>query len=181
MSDISGHVDPVRDVCVWVKEHWSAMVDAARSQGWGGDAAEDIAQKAALTALEIARLNPERLMAVTRRRRWLRGITWNKGLHAHAKRRTRERLLRENLADVRRELHPEPEPDGYGEAMPKDYWSICETVLSRRQAEVIRLILTGDMTDAEVGLSLKISEGTARWHRNEATKALRRVFREMGA
>ena len=79
MRHTSDRVDPARDVSVWVEECWSAMVATARNQGWGEDTAEDIAQKAALKALDIARRDPERLKAVTGRRRWLCGNDVERG------------------------------------------------------------------------------------------------------
>lgn len=155
------------------------MVDVAKSQGWGGDAAEDIAQRAAVTALAIAREEPQRLEAVGDVYcRWMCGIAWNVGRAARTKRERRQRILQENSEEVRRTLNPEPQSPWTVSSQSRRVWDVAKRVLPPRQAEVIRLILEYEMNDAEVAVTLGISATTARWHRNEATKTLRHVFFE---
>ena len=176
MGSTSQRKRAVDAVTAWIKKYRAAMVAVARKQGWGEDAAEDIAQEAALRALDIARDNPERLGAVTSHRRWLCGIAWNIGRSTRAKIQRRKGILREKSDDIREELYAWARPNGGVEGMSEDLWHLCKTVLSPRQVEVMRLILTGDMTDAEIAIQLHLSTATVRWHRNEATRALRHLF-----
>ena len=168
---------PVDTLVAWVEECWPAMVAVARKQGWDENDAKDIAQEAVLTALGIARREPERLDAVRSPCSWLCGIAWNMGRVAFTKRQRRERILRENPRGIREELYPESDPNGEGETLPEGSSHVFQTVLPPRQREIIRLVLTHDMTDAEVAMRLEISDVTVRWHRNEAIRALKQVLR----
>ena len=105
-------------------------------------------------------------------------MTWNVGRSARARRSRRSRILRENSREIRLEVYTEPDRDRDGEALPNDFWDVCQAVLSPRQMEVIRLVLTGKLTDWEVAERLEIAKGTVRGHRNEATETLKQVFRE---
>lgn len=156
----------------WLRRWREVMTAAAEPRVGDRDAAEDIVQQASMTALSIARSNPDRVLKIQQPSSWLVRITRNVATGVLRTDARRRRLSKENGGKIRelfpnRDAEEDPRAERVREAAPR--------VLTKRQLEVSGLQLQG-MEDDEIARDLGMKPETVRWHRTEAIRRLREHF-----
>ena len=164
----------------WVVRWRQLMMNVAVDRVEDRDVAEDIVQRAFITALDITRKDPEEIEKVWKPSAWLVRITLNLASDVLKRQARRRRLRRRNGDEIRENLFPDRDGARKEDPRAESVLATAARVLTKRQAEVFRL-LWGGMKDEEIARELGMKPETVRWHRAIVIRKLREhMFGERG-
>ena len=163
----------------WAGMWWEAMRKVAVSRLHDHDVAEDVVQRAFVTALSKARSNPDALNRIRNPLAWLLKITANLASGVLRTEARRHELRRKNGDEIRENLFPDPDAGSETDLRAERFLEAAPSVLTTRQFEVFRLLWEGREIE-EVARKLGMKPGTVRWHRMEAIRKLREHMSRRG-